>query len=50
MVGALVTQCDCKQETIAQPYGAPPRPDLPAIDAGATDPPDAGVAPPRDKQ
>lgn len=48
LAGALATQCQCKQETIAQPYGAPPNPQ-PVIqdDAGANagDAGDAGLPP-----
>jgi hypothetical protein len=51
LVGALATQCNCKEETIAQPYGAPPRPPVPEMDAEAPPAaPDAGVAMPKDKQ
>lgn len=45
LAGALATQCQCKQETIAQPYGAPPNPPQLQEDAGASDAGDAGLPP-----
>lgn len=45
LAGALATQCQCKQETIAQPYGAPPNPPPFQEDAGANDAGDAGLPP-----
>jgi hypothetical protein len=48
LVGALATQCNCHEETIAQPYGAPPHfePDAGTSgDDAGTNAGDAGLPP-----